>query len=137
VLFRSLTGHKVPIYGLGNNQREWIYVQDFVKTTAFILQSFREGKISGSIFNVSSRYSLTNLMLVYLVMSVLGIPASEFKDRVEFVPDRKGHDRKYAISENKMYYELNCSNGYTDSQFKDLLRATIEDVKRRYVCESS
>lgn len=83
-----------PLYGDGKNVRDWLYVLDHVRALDLVL---REGEI-GEIYNVGGSYSCSNRELVETVCDVMGKP----KSLIKRVPDRKGHDRRYALDCSKL-----------------------------------
>ena len=94
---KAVSGGKIPIYGDGKNVRDWIYVKDHCKAVEMILENGRAGEI----YNIGADNELSNLELIEKVIGTLeklGVKNAE----TEFVPDRKGHDRRYAVSSEKM-----------------------------------
>lgn len=94
---KAVSGEKIPIYGDGKNVRDWIYVKDHCKAVEMILENGRAGEI----YNIGADNELSNLELIEKVIGTLeklGVKNAE----TEFVPDRKGHDRRYAVSSEKM-----------------------------------
>lgn len=89
-----LEGKKVPLYGTGENRREWIYVEDNCKALELI---FDQGK-PGEIYNVGTGYELTNRELTKKILSALD--AGE--EKIQPVQDRLGHDFRYSISTDKI-----------------------------------
>lgn len=98
VITRALAGENVPVYGDGQNVREWISVFDHCRAVDLVLQNGE----SGEIYNVGGGVEMANIDLVELILNELGVPRS----LIEFVPDRKGHDRRYSIDSNKMAYKF-------------------------------
>ena len=98
VITRALAGEKVPVYGDGKNVREWISVCDHCRAIDLILQNGE----SGEVYNVGGGVEMANIDLVELILNELGAPRS----LIEFVPDRKGHDRRYSMDSNKMAYKF-------------------------------
>lgn len=98
VITRALAGEKVPVYGDGQNVREWISVFDHCRAVDLVLQNGE----SGEIYNVGGGVEMANIDLVELILNELGVPRS----LIEFVPDRKGHDRRYSMDSNKMAYKF-------------------------------
>ena len=93
-VIRSLkNGQKIPVYGNGQNIREWIYVEDHNKS---ILEIAEIGE-SGMVYNIGSGKEKTNLQLINDIIT-LGNFGGTLEDHIEFVEDRKGHDFRYAIS---------------------------------------
>ena len=94
---KAISGERIPIYGDGRNVRDWIYVKDHCKAVEIILENGRAGEI----YNIGADNELSNLELIEKVIGTL--EKLGVKDvGTEFVPDRKGHDRRYAISAEKM-----------------------------------
>lgn len=94
---KAVSGEKIPIYGDGKNIRDWIYVKDHCKAVEMILENGRAGEI----YNIGADNELSNLELIEKVIGTLeklGVKNVGTK----FVPDRKGHDRRYAVSSEKM-----------------------------------
>ncbi len=91
---RLLSGEKVPVYGTGENVRDWIAVSDHCRAIDCIL---RRGK-AGEVYNVSAGCEVSNLTLVRRLCRLLGYP----EDAYTFVQDRKGHDLRYALSAEKL-----------------------------------
>lgn len=107
------TGKKIPIYGKGENVRDWLYVGDHVKAIDLI---FHEGR-NGETYNVGGNNELTNIELVKELIiayyELFGDPcfsgdANDFRitNSLEFVKDRAGHDLRYAIDSSKLMNEL-------------------------------
>lgn len=98
---KAVSGERIPIYGDGRNVRDWIYVKDHCKAVEIILEN---GK-AGEIYNIGADNELSNLELIEKVIGTL--EKFGVKDvGTEFVPDRKGHDRRYAVSAEKLRREL-------------------------------
>lgn len=94
---KAVSGERIPIYGDGRNVRDWIYVKDHCKAVEIILEN---GK-AGEIYNIGADNELSNLELIEKVIGTL--EKLGVKDvGTEFVPDRKGHDRRYAVSAEKL-----------------------------------
>ena len=88
-------GNKVPLYGDGLHEREWMYVKETAKATRFILENSKTNEV----YNVSSGFHMKNLHVIQRVCDILGIDS---KDHIEYVKDRPGHDRKYSIDSSKL-----------------------------------
>jgi dTDP-glucose 4,6-dehydratase len=93
-----LQDEPVPVYGDGQNVRDWIHVRDHC---AAIHRAWRAGRI-GEVYNIGGHCELTNLELTQKVLEVMGKPCS----MIRFVKDRPGHDRRYAIDTAKIEKEL-------------------------------
>jgi dTDP-glucose 4,6-dehydratase len=89
-----LLGKKVPIYGTGENIREWIHVKDHCRAIAHVALN---GKI-GETYNVGGRNSLQNITLIKKLLEIMGLDFSY----LEHVEDRKGHDLRYALNDSKL-----------------------------------
>ena len=98
VINSILKGKKIPIYGRGNNIRDWIYVEDHCRG---ILKVWEKGKV-GDKYNIGGNNQIKNIDLVKLIINLMD--ASE--DLIEFVEDRPGHDLRYAINNAKISDEL-------------------------------
>ena len=91
---KLVSGEKVPIYGNGNQIRDWLYVDDHCRA---IYLAAIHGK-SGEIYNVGGGTELKNIELAKLIIEFMGLS----EDRIEFVSDRPGHDQRYSVSWNKI-----------------------------------
>jgi len=106
-----LTGKKIPVYGAGQNIRDWLYVGDHVKAIDTILHYGRRGEtynIGGDseIRNIDIVKDLIEIHLVDKVQDGEKIPfTSRYQDYIKFVEDRKGHDFRYAINHDKLTRE--------------------------------
>ena len=89
-----LEGRKVPLYGLGKNVRDWIYVQDHCRAVDLVLHKGQAGEI----YNISGENYLDNLSLTKSILKVMGHSLKMIK----YVPDRLGHDFRYAIDCSKL-----------------------------------
>lgn len=94
IIKSTLNNQPVPVYGKGENLREWIYVEDNISA---ILTILGKGKIN-EIYNISSGYEFSNLEIFQEVCNVFGRGHS----LLEFVKDRPGHDYRYSVSSNKL-----------------------------------
>ena len=124
VTLNALEGKQLPVYGKGDNVRDWLHVADHARALAMIV---REGRV-GESYNVGGRSERTNLMVVETICDVLDRlrpleSGSSRRDLITFVTDRPGHDRRYAIDCSKIEREL----GWTPSRtFDDGLAETIQ-----------
>ncbi len=96
---RLQAGEKVPLYGNGSNRRDWLHVSDHVRAIDLVFHTGRAGEI----YNVGSDHDFSNREVVDILLSLTGRTA----DAIEFVPDRLGHDFRYAINASKIESELN------------------------------
>ena len=110
-----LLGKKLPVYGDGQNIRDWIFVGDHARALHKVLI---HGE-SGDLYNIGGECELSNLVLAKLILERMGYE----DDKIEFVQDRLGHDRRYAVDNSKIYSKL----GFTPNlDFESGLEITIE-----------
>jgi dTDP-glucose 4,6-dehydratase len=109
-----LRDEPVPVYGDGQNVRDWIHVRDHCSGIHAV---WRRGK-AGEVYNLGGRSERTNLQLTHALLEALGKPTS----LIRYVPDRPGHDRRYAIDCGKSERELGWRPVVV---FEDGLRETI------------
>jgi dTDP-glucose 4,6-dehydratase len=110
-----LEGKKVPVYGTGNNVRDWLHVDDHCRGIYQVLMNGR----SGEVYNIGGGHELTNLEITGLILDAMGADESS----IEYVKDRKGHDLRYSVDWGKIRSEL----GYEPQvKFEDGLRDTIQ-----------
>ena len=106
VILACLQERKIPIYGEGKNIRDWLYVSDHVKA---ILKILDEGVI-GETYNIGGGNELTNIELVNMICEIMdkNYPRSngKYSNLINFVKDRNGHDRRYAVNATKIKSEL-------------------------------
>lgn len=115
MVVNGLLGKKLPIYGKGENSRDWLNVVD---NCAAIDAVLRSGK-SGQIYNIAGHYYRTNLEVVNQIVQELGLS----KSQIEFVSDRPANDLQYMIDDSKIRSELGW---YPQVSFSQGLRATIK-----------
>ena len=107
VILNALEGRPLPVYGRGENVRDWLYVEDHARALALVLTTGRVGES----YNVGGREERTNLQVVEAICDALDErrPLADGRGRrelIEFVTDRPGHDRRYAIDPSKIEREL-------------------------------
>jgi dTDP-glucose 4,6-dehydratase len=107
-------GRPVPVYGDGMNVRDWIHVDDHSRAIEAVLLRGRPGEV----YNIGGGNERTNIEITKMLLSFLGKPESLLK----FVPDRPGHDRRYAIDDTKTRSELNV---VPQVPFEEGLRETV------------
>lgn len=110
-----LRNEQVPVYGDGQNVRDWIHVRDHCAGIAAV---WRRGRV-GEVYNLGGRSERTNLQLTHALLAALG----KSKSLIRYVPDRPGHDRRYAIDCSKSERELGWQPTIA---FEDGLRQTID-----------
>jgi dTDP-glucose 4,6-dehydratase len=122
-VIRSLMeGKKIPVYGTGENVREWIHVEDHNKA---ILRLAEIGD-AGGVYNVGSGVEKTNLEIIRTILDIFHGHGKNIEDYVEFVEDRKGHDFRYAIKSVKWVNDLK------QRSFEDGMKETVEFYKEKY-----
>ncbi|MAZ58503.1 MAG: dTDP-glucose 4,6-dehydratase [Flavobacteriales bacterium] len=117
-----IEGRSIPIYGKGENIRDWLYVQDHVGA---IDKVFHEGA-SGATYNVGGDNELTNIDLVYKICDIMlnkGYCSGNPRKLISFIKDREGHDLRYAINSQKLNIELEWAPKF---KFLDVLSSTID-----------
>lgn len=105
VILSALAGKPIPIYGKGENVRDWLYVEDHADALLLVLE---KGALGRS-YNIGGENERSNLELVQTICTILDAlkPASEpYADLIEFVSDRPGHDLRYAIDPTRIREEL-------------------------------
>ena len=105
IISRALNDEELPVYGKGDNVRDWLYVTDHCKAIDLVV---RKGRV-GEVYNIGGHNERTNLEVVKTILKALGKPESLIK----FVTDRPGHDRRYAIDPTKIETELGWKPEYT------------------------
>lgn len=114
MIANALADKKLPVYGSGENVRDWLYVEDHCIAIDRILRAGRVGEV----YNIGGHNEHTNLEVVRTILQELGKPES----LIEHVTDRKGHDRRYAIDPAKIHAELGWE---PQTKFADGIRKTI------------
>ena len=114
MIANALADKKLPVYGSGENVRDWLYVEDHCIAIDRILRAGRVGEV----YNIGGHNEHTNLEVVRTILQELGKPES----LIEHVTDRKGHDRRYAIDPAKIHAELGWE---PQTKFADGIRKTV------------
>jgi dTDP-glucose 4,6-dehydratase len=110
-----IEGKKVPVYGTGENVRDWLHVDDHCRGIYQVLMNGR----SGEVYNIGGGSELTNNEITSLILEAMGADESS----IEYVEDRKGHDLRYSVDWTKINREL----GYEPQvKFEEGLRETIQ-----------
>ena len=111
VILNALDGKPLPVYGKGDNVRDWLYVEDHAKALVTVLE---RGAV-GETYNVGGNNERTNLQVVETICSVLDrvqpgrrnvLSIGSFRELITFVQDRPGHDKRYAIDATKLKTQL-------------------------------
>lgn len=116
-------GKALPVYGKGDNIRDWIYVEDHNRAVWLIVNKGRTGQK----YNIGGENEWQNIKLLHKVIELsaekLGKPASEIEKTITYVKDRPGHDKRYAIDCTKIKTELGWQRKMT---FEEGLNATVD-----------
>ena len=114
-IIRANEGLKIPIYGTGENVRDWIYVTDHCRAVEQVLNRGRRGEI----YNISAGEERTNLFIAKFILEMLG----KSEDQIEFVEDRPGHDARYSLDSSRIRKELGWR---PERSFEEGLQTTVE-----------
>lgn len=114
MIANALNNKSLPVYGKGENVRDWLYVEDHCKAIDLIIH---EGRV-GEVYNIGGHNEMRNIDIVKLICKELGKPES----LITFVTDRKGHDMRYAIDPTKIHNELGW---LPETKFADGIKKTI------------
>jgi len=122
VVLNALEGKQIPIYGKGDNIRDWLYVEDHANALLTVLE---KGKL-GETYNIGGNNELQNIDLVRLICKIMdnvSTRTQSHEDLITFVKDRPGHDQRYAIDASKIERDL----GWTPSvTVEEGMRQTVE-----------
>ncbi len=124
MILNALEGKQLPVYGTGQNVRDWLYVEDHCRALFTVLRGGRPGEV----YNIGGNTEKTNLEVVNTICSELDkikprIDKRQYKEQIIFVKDRPGHDLRYAIDAGKISKEL----GWTPREdFNSGLNKTIQ-----------
>lgn len=122
VILNALEGKDLPVYGKGDQIRDWLYVEDHARA---LYKVVTEGKV-GETYNIGGHNEKKNIEVVKNICAILDelMPkASKYAEQIKFVSDRPGHDRRYAIDSSKMSRELNWTPIET---FETGLKKTVQ-----------
>ena len=115
MITRALADQPLPVYGKGENVRDWLYVEDHCSAIDLIIHKGREGEV----YNIGGHNERTNLQVVQAILKELDKPES----LIRFVTDRPGHDMRYAIDPSKIHRELGW---LPETKFEDGIKLTVE-----------
>lgn len=115
IISRALADESLPVYGKGENIRDWLYVEDHCAAIDLVI---RKGRV-GEVYNIGGHNEKTNLEVVKTILKQLGKPES----LITFVTDRPGHDMRYAIDPAKIHRELGW---LPQTNFDDGIKKTID-----------
>ena len=114
-IVNALHEKPLPVYGTGENVRDWLYVEDHCKAIDLIIHKGREGEV----YNVGGHNERKNIDIVRLICKALG----KSESLITYVADRKGHDLRYAIDPTKIHTELGW---LPETKFEDGIQKTIQ-----------
>lgn len=124
VIRSILKREKIPIYGKGENVREWLWTEDFVRGIELVIKKHFTTGSNGATFHFGSGVRKTNLEVVHTITSVM----EQGEDLITFVQDRPGHDRKYALNCDRAKKELGWK---TQMDFMTGIKLVVNDIRRR------
>lgn len=111
----ALNNQQLPVYGNGQNVRDWLYVEDHCRAIDLVIHKGREGEV----YNIGGHNEMANINIVKLICKELG----KSEDLITYVADRKGHDLRYAIDPTKIYTELGW---LPETKFANGIKKTIQ-----------
>lgn len=111
----ALENKPLPVYGNGENIRDWLYVEDHCKAIDLIISKGRAGEI----YNVGGQNEMKNIDIVKTILSVLG----KSDELITYVEDRKGHDLRYAVDPSKIEHELGWK---PEKDFSEGIKETVK-----------
>lgn len=115
MIINALADKPLPVYGTGENVRDWLYVEDHCKAIDLIIHN---GTV-GEVYNIGGHNEMKNIDIVKIILKALGKPES----LITYVKDRAGHDMRYAIDPTKIHNELAWS---PETMFADGIQKTIK-----------
>ena len=115
VISRALNDEEIPVYGKGENVRDWLYVTDHCKAIDLIVRKGRDGEV----YNIGGHNEKTNLEVVQTILRTLG----KSESLIKYVTDRPGHDLRYAMDPTKITNELGWQPEHT---FETGIKDTID-----------
>jgi len=127
VILKAIKGEPIPVYGKGENIRDWLYVTDHARA---LEQVVTKGRV-GETYNVGGDNEQTNIDLVKMICGILdevrpaqanGLPIDSYQELITFVTDRPGHDMRYAIDARKIKQELGWA---PEEDFSSGFRKTV------------
>jgi len=129
VILRALSGESLPVYGKGENVRDWLHVEDHAEALTLVLRRGRPGET----YNVGGDSERKNIEVVHAICALLdkmlpGSPNRPHERLIKFVTDRPGHDARYAIDATKIKTELGWRPRHSfDSGLKDTVRWFLDN----------
>lgn len=128
VILKAIAGEPIPVYGMGENVRDWLFVEDHCRALLTVLQ----GGAPGQTYNIGGNNELRNIDLVNLICGILDElkpHRDPYASQIQFVKDRPGHDLRYAIDASKIKQDLGWEPlMQADSGFRETVRWYLENV---------
>lgn len=119
IITNAVQSKPLPVYGDGLHIRDWLYVKDHCVAIDLVVQNGRDGEV----YNIGGNNEYTNIHIVKLIISSLNkLDIKADNSLIQFVEDRKGHDRHYGINSSKIFNELGWQ---PQTKFEDGLLKTI------------
>lgn len=115
MIANALNDKPLPVYGKGENVRDWLYVEDHCRAIDLIIHN---GKV-GEVYNIGGHNEMKNIDIVKIIVNALG----KSEDLITYVTDRAGHDMRYAIDPTKIHSELGW---LPETKFADGIKKTIK-----------
>lgn len=115
MIVNALNNQQLPVYGNGQNVRDWLYVEDHCRAIDLVIHKGREGEV----YNIGGHNEMANINIVKLICKELG----KSEDLITYVADRKGHDLRYAIDPTKINTELGW---LPETKFANGIKKTIQ-----------
>ncbi|GIP21686.1 dTDP-glucose 4,6-dehydratase [Paenibacillus sp. J22TS3] len=115
MIINALNNKKLPVYGDGLNIRDWLYVEDHCRAIDLVIHK----GVNGEVYNIGGNNEYTNIDIVKLILQMLDRPES----LIQYVDDRLGHDRRYAIDSTKIKRDLNWEPNY---KFESGINQTVK-----------
>lgn len=128
IIRKAISGEDIPIYGDGQNIRDWLYVLDHCKGIELV---YKKG-VAGETYNIGGRNERNNLYIANVICELLDTMKpknSSYKEQISFVKDRPGHDFRYAIDASKIEDNLGWQ---ADENFESGIQKTIEWYLNKY-----
>ncbi len=130
IIRSAIQGLPIPIYGNGQNIRDWLYVEDHCRA---LIQVFQMGRV-GECYNISGSASFSNVQMAYKICSLLDElkpknDKSKYCCQISYVEDRLGHDLRYAVDDSKIKDELGWERKF---DFEDGIKKTVIWFLREY-----
>lgn len=115
MIINAMYDKKLPVYGDGLNVRDWIHVTDHNRAAELVWENGKDGEV----YNIGASQEMTNIEIIKLIINALG----KTEELIEYVKDRPGHDKRYAIDSTKIERELGWK---PEHKFEEAIQSTIE-----------